>query len=711
MSKTLKIFDVFYPSLKKGRFSVPYPLLKKGRFSAPVVLSNKFGSPNPFVHFSVYNSSPGSSPTKFILGNKKKETINNFSAFFKTWRKIIIIMGMLFMFFVFIELLLTISWLTDVNFINSFMEIFNNLSFLLNHCIKIANGYQFLLNFTFYILCSLIILFVWSSKAFNIKTLIYNSFIFRIFVSAISLIFMFIGMSATLFYALLYTLIVYSFVISDKKVEFIYKLLFILSFWYLFYGAIIIICNIDIAVVLSIFIINYEIDGFNLYSDIDPYEYKALFDNLHQLLKNLNINYNIPGGKPEKNSDIFISDNDDHKDEKKISLSKYKDLFIPIKYNDKDVYIILEPDKDEEIKHVFKNENFKNIMKQMHKHNKNLRHIEKQDLMGEAGKVNLAKLNETLANNEYIDNPFFNTEFFVGWFKNFHLKFFAGLKPLMDDYIAKYNALSAAKYYYENNEIGVYKKGWKELISSKHNIGHENTPIVFKKMWDTFHVSQVKFNFEHYNKFIIEQASKHKFWSLFKKYPNFIEPDSPWHDMSKKHLIYKELIDNQLIVGSGILSMAYIYDNMYKDYTHIDDFLLSTWDLSFKQEIYSRAWYYYEQSISKYHVFYDCYNWHMKINIIRDYPKGWALDMRNFPANYPSIKDRNIGFAKLETIHDEIMYQLFGMCKYNIHKKSTIDLEKIFPKNIFYEKCMPSTIKSYSNELKKPIPVFEDSID
>jgi hypothetical protein len=85
--------------------------------------------------------------------------------------------------------------------------------------------------------------------------------------------------------------------------------------------------------------------------------------------------------------------------------------------------------------------------------------------------------------------------------------------------------------------------------------------------------------------------------------------------------------------------------------------------------------------------------------------------MRNFLANYPSIKDRNIGFAKLETIHDEIMYKLFGICKYNIHKKSTIDLEKIFPKKIFYEKCMSDTIESNSNGLKKPIPLFEDSID
>lgn len=224
---------------------------------------------------------------------------------------------MLFILFVFIGLLLIISWLTGVIFINSFMEVFNNVTLLLNYCTEIINGYQFLLNFLFYILCSLVILFIWSSKTFHLKTLIYNSFIFRIFVSGIYLIFMFIGMSAIPFYALLYTLIVYSFIISGKKEEFIYKLLFILSFWYLFYGAIVIMCNIDIAVVLSIFIINYEIDGFNLYSDINPYEYKALFDNLHQLLKNLNINYNIPGGKPGKNSDIFISDTDDDKDGKK----------------------------------------------------------------------------------------------------------------------------------------------------------------------------------------------------------------------------------------------------------------------------------------------------------------------------------------------------------------------------------------------------------
>lgn len=397
--------------------------------------------------------------------------------------------------------------------------------------------------------------------------------------------------------------------------------------------------------------------------------------------------------------------------EKKISLSKYKDLFIPIEYNDKDTYLIQQPNKDEEIERVLENENFKGFIKEMHKHKKNLRHIEKQDLIGEAGKINLAKLNKTLADNLYIDYGFLNTELFLKSFKSSNLKFFAGLKPVMDEYVADYNALSAAKYYYDNNKVGLDKKGWKELISSKHNLGQENTPIVFKKMWDTFHVSQVKYLFKKYNEFIIEQAPKHKFWSLFNKYPKFLEADSPWHDMSKKDLAYKELIDNLLIVGSGILSMAYIYDNMYKDYTYIDDLLLTTWDLSFKQEVYSKAWHYYEQSVSKYHVFYDCYNWHAKIHMLKEYPISWALDYPNYPDNYPSIQDRNIGFAKLETIHDEIMHWMFGICKYNIHKKSTIDLEKIFPKNIFYEKCMLSTIESNSSGPKKSIPVFEDSID
>ena len=181
--------------------------------------------------------------------------------------------------------------------------------------------------------------------------------------------------------------------------------------------------------------------------------------------------------------------------------------------------------------------------------------------------------------------------------------------------------------------------------------------------------------------------------------------------MSKKHLAYKELIDNMLILGSNILSMAHIYDNMYKDYTYIDDLLLTTWDLSFKQEIYTKAWHYYEQSVSKYHVFYDCYNWHVKIDVLKKFPKDLALDYSRYPANYPTIRDRNIGFAKLETIHNEIMHWMFGICKYDIHKKSTIDLEKIFPKNIFYEKCMSSTIESNSNGPKKSIPLFQDSID
>ena len=115
------------------------------------------------------------------------------------------------------------------------------------------------------------------------------------------------------------------------------------------------------------FLINYEIDGFNFYSNIDPDVYKTLFETLHNLLKNLNINYNNPGGEPQKNSNIFISDNDDNKDENKISLLKYKHLFIPIKYNNSDVYLITEPDKDEDIKHVLKSKKYNILMKEKDK--------------------------------------------------------------------------------------------------------------------------------------------------------------------------------------------------------------------------------------------------------------------------------------------------------------------------------------------------------
>jgi hypothetical protein len=173
-----------------------------------------------------------------------------------------------------------------------------------------------------------------------------------------------------------------------------------------------------------------------------------------------------------------------------------------------------------------------------------------------------------LASLNMIDNNISN------WF--FDLK-----QHILAD-VERYNELSICKFYYENKT--------KDLLPNK-----------FKNLWENWHLSQVS-PIETYE-------------ALLKEFPkqsikNFLREDA----------VYAELNDNMLIIGSGILCKAYIYQNLFDSYNA--DFFKT------KVQFFTKAWELYQEALQKYYPFFHHYNWfcklykldhHSKFDILRDY--------------------------------------------------------------------------------------------
>jgi hypothetical protein len=148
---------------------------------------------------------------------------------------------------------------------------------------------------------------------------------------------------------------------------------------------------------------------------------------------------------------------------------------------------------------------------------------------------------------------------------------------IFDD-IKQYNFFIAAKYYYDNNNS--------ELLPEK-----------FHDMWDKWQLWQCLCI------------------SKVQLFAGNLEPDDInhasiyVHNFLKREVAYEELLDNILIVGTGILCKVYILENILKLYREMDpgDINLSPY------EFYKKIWVFHDESLQKYYPFFHYYNMQCKL--------------------------------------------------------------------------------------------------
>lgn len=222
-------------------------------------------------------------------------------------------------------------------------------------------------------------------------------------------------------------------------------------------------------------------------------------------------------------------------------------------------------------------------------------------------------MNDIFYNSSYLyyaHQPFFLDENSEISYSNILVKekfLFDTLPEEIFDNIAKYNGFMAAKLYYEN-EISEDKK---------------YLPNEFKKAWDRFYLCNTSHILKNHNLLMSYDDYEH--------IPNFL----------RKDLAYKEILYNILIVGSTILSLIYVHDNVYKDFFGPDNNMFDM-QCTNDTDFFNKVWSHYEQSILKYYALFDIYNWHCKLYMLNEHSRNEILnyDYYNY---YHSARDRYCG--------------------------------------------------------------------
>lgn len=398
-------------------------------------------------------------------------------------------------------------------------------------------------------------------KWFNVKTLICMSIILKIVIFILERIFIFFSLSTIIIYVLLYLLIFYGFIRSNEKKKSIYKLIFLILFWSVFTMIFIVLFN-DYSIILnvidssmlknflSIFLVNYIINDIDYFSDLTPSNSKYILDVLHNLLKNIN-------------KDLFPSGGGGGGLDPEILPYAY----LCIDKNEKSNITSFWPDMDINLDSILT----KIISAKLDYHNKNLVYPK----LGEM----LVEKNKMISYNNYLDyyfhSPYDLASF--GWENNKNISDFLPLfKQEILREIEQYNKYILCKFYYENDN-------------------KDSLPSIFKSFWREWHLSQI--------------ASPDRYLELMRKNPNFYISN-----FIKEDVAYRELNDNILIIGVGILCKVYIYANLYTDYN--PDFNVS------KVKFYTKAWEYYIESICHYSSFFKHYNWYCKLYELEHFTKS-----------------------------------------------------------------------------------------
>lgn len=575
---------------------------------------------------------------------------------------------------------LWISTKEDISRANLIIISNNNKNFYYFICFKqyyMDNIFVFFTCFVYYPLLtiiSLLLIYIINlnyilNKNFNLKKILKNTILFRLYISLLFGILGYYSIDICWLYFLIICLTVFS--LTKKKEKIIVgflKLLFLLFFWlfiWLVYNSIydLYLFNINnenllIKNIVTIFLINYISDSFDIFSDIE-YESQIHKNIIHKsLLKNFIYKslayYNIDGFEfysnltPENSKEIL---NAIDKIVKDINLEQFgggnggpdwnPDLKL---YIAKGLFLDGGESPDTEYINQDKNE-LEAKCKQLEANSKEIDDFNKT-LIYLKGNEMIKEKNILLSFSSKLDYHFqskhdiscyevrnFRNGRFWNWF-DFWIN--------MD--INSYNQLTAAKYYYEHKN-------------------DKNLPDAFHKTWLSWYVPRA-FPLVKWDELdIINSRNKIHFSNLI-----------------NKELAYGELNDNLLIVGLSLSCRIYIYEkllnfvgtgsaeNPYKD--------VSPW------EIHLKYWELYKEYQDKYYMFFQHYQWHTKLHNVDNLTKeGLEHFIKGYKAHYEDIKS----LPPIESDYEK--YQPFTLYSWKGYIRNPNY------KDTFFMKSMPANIQ------------------
>lgn len=400
-------------------------------------------------------------------------------------------------------------------------------------------------------------------KWFNMMELICVIIIFKIIIALLSWAFEYMTINPIILYILLFVSITYGIINSDKKKKALFKLFFILQFWFIFtwiYGIIFKDIN-TLDNILLVFLGNYYyMNHIYLYSDLDPSNSKHILDALHTLLKEINFkDYLGPGGK---------GPNPDFLPYSSVFLNTDREPSIP--YNNEAI--------------DFDSPYVKDLIKKIDDHNNNIKlagdnMLEEKNMLLSINNLNKPRIAEsgpyTLPKYDALTKAQIRSQSWINYENDNLLLFFHNFKNSIFSDIDHYDSLMACKIYYESAD--------KTILPDK-----------FKSIWIDWHSMQC-----HVPNSSGLKPADACLNLLLKKptwyYPNFYKED----------IAYKELYDNILIVGLDLLCKHYMY-------THLYNLNIQNPDIN-KLEFFIKGWEYYKEAKTKYYPFFNHYQWYCKL--------------------------------------------------------------------------------------------------
>lgn len=361
------------------------------------------------------------------------------------------------------------------------------------------------------------------------------------------------------------------------------------------------------------------------------------------------------------------------------SLLQYRHLFIPIRWHYSDIFshsTIYKylPDED-----AISTPRLDHVRELIDANNKKITCIEKQDF-----KKSLYEINKSLSRNIHLD---FGFTFYLENFDNFSSNYVdqAGFfhRISNDIYLSvyQYNNLMGAKFYYENIES-------LKMVETNKNLS-KNLPKEFENMWKNYHAN------------ILQKTMENDLWEAFR----LDEHEDPVQfilnrdsytviaDTTKGDIAYKELWKEIIRNGMSILCQVYIYEKMVADYTTNGDVYnpIPTND----QEFLRKGWDYYEESISKYHVFFDFYHWNMKMQLVKCNAENHIIAEGN-NSHFITIKDRGYNPEVSATHNLSFDERNSSMERFLVNTKELLKNKNFKDKN-FKDKI--SSLKSKTSKL------------
>lgn len=492
------------------------------------------------------------------------------------------------------------------------------------------------------------------------------SLIFKVIIGILGVIFSFLCLNINILYIIIYLWIAYGVLKSENKKETLFKLIFIVQFWILLNMICsLLFCDIDFFnTLLFSFFINYIYsENTDLYSNMDPKESKEILGKLHELLKEMDLSSFkfdfFKGNGPNPDPDF----------------SKYLGLFLDIDEEPKEEWGMIGYSNDMSsygAKNLY-SETAKIISQKIDDYNSKL------DYPGQ--NESLTEKNKIIGLNRFIDYSYENLNAFTNSFPINNLNdlrgFFFSVEQDIHLEIAHYNSMFAAKYYYDNKDSSLL-------------------PNKFKELWNAWHLSQAH-AFEHpINKYFLGPMEAEDYSGAYNF--NFFKPENA----------YAELLDNILIVGTGILCKIYTYESTLKFYNQ--DMKYPDFNMKIFQ-FYEKIWEFHKESLQKYYPFFDHYHWNNKIYFLEYATKNGILNCNVDGFTPPKLLEYMVELPHKPLGCNDIRPYCFNYLKCSPFAKGLhliypqFDVKNFFSK-VLIEKPTPKEIEFGVGLVKHSLPTF-----